>query len=334
MFQLIEIANSIGLEEVISVVERDPKLQGILVSCTTSSLTNWFDTINNPYYYLTQNDLDSVVSPVAFKFPSQFAQSNLVITLIGKPGVRDVSLPALQPALVRYEVRPLSMLANSLERYRPILGGISIGAASSKSAGTLGGILRDNSGNSYGITCGHVVGNVGSEVLQPAKIDSKESEVVGHVSYKKYFTTNSQLDFAVINLNTETSEDILNVGRVFSVTRKEMINPCTKVEFNGRSSGLRRLRTGSIGATYKLYDKDKNEFIVRNLIQIEWGNLFDLAYHRPVQSGDSGAWLTLEGENGPEWCGLVVAEDRLRGWAIPSEDIMNHLAQNDFILKL
>ena len=62
-------------------------------------------------------------------------------------------------------------------------------------------------------------------------------------------------------------------------------------------------------------------YCFRNLIQLSWPRFYQLFKGRPVRGGDSGGWIRSPDANGMGWCGMIVGDDRLHGYAIYSAAI-------------
>jgi len=116
-----------------------------------------------------------------------------------------------------------------------------------------------------------------------------------------------------------------------------------EVEFNGRTTGFRKLVVGGICVSYKIaYEGEGNEddryACFTNLIELRTpaplmnaGN-----YHvqkSPVEHGDSGSWICSNDRNGYNWCGMLISGDVDRGYFLAAEDIQNYLRKNNFDLN-
>jgi hypothetical protein len=249
---------------------------------------------------------------------------------------------------VRLETRPLARLASDPKAHtRPLVGGLSIGAAPSL-AGTLGGILRDASGKSFALTCDHVLANQ-SVVYQPAKLDNSGASRVGTVvttsglkpvalggicnPYNPSMAIND-FDIALIELDQNIpTPEVLDIGPIHGRTPKTSMAPSLAVEFTGRSSGNRSLIVGGLAVAYSFRDNAGQAVCFRNLFELKWPRFSRLVLGRPVKSGDSGAWVCTQGASGTEWCGVIMGEDRLHGFAMLSESIEGWLAGQGYHLR-
>src|SRR5258705_68753 len=70
-----------------------------------------------------------------------------------------------------------------------------------------------------------------------------------------------------------------------------------------------------------------------HLIELKQPSIFNLALKRPVQGGDSGAWVFVQGQTGLEWCAMIVGEDRQTGYAIMSDRIQGFLQSKGYTLN-
>lgn len=254
--------------------------------------------------------------------------STLSEELTQVPDFETVGIPII------YETRPPAVLsANPKKSHRPILGGVSIGVG--QNDGTLGGILKcSKPGKYYGLTCAHVTGNGNSNVEQPAKVDGTPSRI-GNVSYfstlkpstsnicNPYVQSNlNEVDAALIEIDSSIQSQlkILQIGQVTGITPKARLTPGQAVELTGKTSGHRTLEIGGLGACYKFQDHN-NTYCFRNLIELRYPSGVIPSISSPIQGGDSGAWVCIPSGQGYEWCGMVIGEDRRRGYAIFSEAI-------------
>jgi len=60
---------------------------------------------------------------------------------------------------------------------------------------------------------------------------------------------------------------------------------------------------------------------LRNLVQLSWPKFYQLIGGRPVNRGDSGAWICNPDPNGMGWCGMIIGDDRLHGYAVYAQTI-------------
>jgi hypothetical protein len=264
-----------------------------------------------------------------------------------RPGAIEV--PRFESGRYRilYETRPVATLSGNPKGYRrPILGGLSTGVGT-KSCGTMGGIVQDQQSppQKYGVTCAHVM--TSGTVDQPSKLDSKRAAAIGTVSTHtplqlpaglctpKSTTGVNTVDVALIEIDPSTSADleVLDIGTLTGVTPIADIGQGQLVEFTGRSSGNRTLRVGALGVIYKLKYKGQ-DYCFQNVIQLNWQKFYQLLGGRPVAQGDSGSWICNPNENGFGWCGMIIGNDRLHGYAIYAESIEDWWKQQGLTLSV
>ncbi len=257
------------------------------------------------------------------------------------PWQPEERLPQLgeYPFPVLKERRGIAELAFPMRAHRPVIGGISIGTNSTDS-GTLGGIVEDQNKKRWGVTCAHVVGGTCS-VEQPAQSDNgRAASTVGKAQlisrlnastrstpcnpYNKGAVLNS-VDAALIEFDqgTTTSLQILNQPKLVGVRSRQDINPGDLVDVAGKQSGSRLLQVGGLGVTYRMRDSANNFFCFHHLFELKWPRWWRVIASRPVQKGDSGAWVITSGVNGSEWAGIAIAGDRLIGYATFAEEVID-----------
>jgi len=268
-------------------------------------------------------------------------KSNLIVRAQYKPASEIRKFPESSFALtVQSEYASLpEFSSNTKKTGRPLQGGLSIGSGID-SPGTLGGILRDKTTRQlFGLSCGHVIRNTYSQVSQPSMVDDNSSNLIGECNYSvvpkpsvgycnPYSDRLNEMDIALIKLDPEIKANhaILDIGDIRGITPANELHPNLKIEFTGRSSGHRTLVTGGIGFVQQITDSQTGETsCFKNLIEIKQPRLSSLLLRRPVKGGDSGAWLATEGNNGLEWCGMIIGQNRQAGYAIHSQDILEHL---------
>ncbi len=224
-----------------------------------------------------------------------------------------------------------------LRAHRPVVGGVSIGTTA-RDAGTLGGIVEDQNGQRWGVSCAHVV-QVKAGVEQPAQRDGGAPGPIAvglHVSslsasiqstpcnpYNTGSVMNS-VDAALVQFNPPTTADleVLNLGKLAGITPKGAVNPGASVEIAGKQSGTRILQVGGLGLTYRLRDENRNLYCFEHLFELRWPRFWRNIAGRPVQRGDSGAWALVSTARGNEWAGMAIAGDRLIGYAVFAETVV------------
>ena len=237
-----------------------------------------------------------------------------------------------------FETRPPAVLYANKTKYRPIVGGISIGAGQ-QGYGTLGGVLHDPSGQHYGLTCAHVV--TGSNAIdQPAWFDGKTNAPIGqviHTSSLKSCAANApcspwatgaalnDMDASLIKIdsNVVSKLEVLHIGKLSRITPRSKLTQGQVIEFAGRSSVHSTLELGGMGIVYRIKDIHNNWYCFQNLIELKQPSYWRNVISSPVDAGDSGAWVCVPAKQDYEWCAMVIGGDRFTGFAIPSETIEN-----------
>lgn len=243
-------------------------------------------------------------------------------------------------------------LSSSRKVHDKIKGGLSIGADDSNYFGTLGGILKSKDNKVFGLTCAHVVDK--GKVYQPARSDSKKAREIGNVEISNSFnwssicnprnisaSTPTNMDASLIALNQDLSfeQSVHNLGKI--VARKSFgdIHQGMCVEFNGRSTGKRKILTvGGLCPAYLIGYKNDNKFACfTNLIELRESNPTIIGNKViqtiPVEEGDSGSWICSNDENGYNWCGMLISGDCDRGYFIAAEDIDRWLKSEGYNLE-
>jgi hypothetical protein len=261
----------------------------------------------------------------------------LIVCLL--PPARDegVTIPELPQVYlpVSFEVRPVARLAaDHRGEVRPLIGGVSIGMGTHL-YGTLGGIVEDQNKVRYGVTCAHVF-PAGTPIDQPALHDDARASAIGSSTTDidlqqcpnqgpcNPYTGSPHIaavDTRLVEFHPEiTSElEILSVGPLAGVVRKNSMTPGQSVTFVGRTSGNRVAEIGGLAVFYRFQMKGK-AYCFRDLFEIRWRSLVAVLLGPVVQAGDSGAWVCTESDQGPAWCGQIIGEDRHVGYATFAEN--------------
>lgn len=240
---------------------------------------------------------------------------------------------------VRFDARPIARLyAKSTDALRPVVGGVSVSSAAGP-PGTLGGIVEDGSGGRVGLTCSHVLAS-GEDAQQPSPKDnargaasigacSAGSALNSHVPPLDLFDDSlNEVDVAVIDLTQPSELAILGVGGLSGIAPKSRINPDASVRVAGKS-GRRTRYVG--GLSVREFDFNGTKYGYKNLFELKprsrfWG--FTGTFSPPVEPGDSGGWVLIEGANGTEWLGVIVGGDGPVGYAAAAEFVTDWLRTN------
>lgn len=275
----------------------------------------------------------------------RFSNSPLIVKVCLLPWEPKEAVPDLgeYPFLVIRERRAPAVLTMPLRRHRPVIGGVSIGVGSTDS-GTLGGIVKDQNNKQWGVTCAHVL-NGSLNIDQPAQCDSGVSSAVGLGCYKAVLraspgttpcnpyassTSLNIIDAALIEFSPGimTNLQVLNHGDLSGIMRRTTPSPGQIVDMAGKQSGSRPLEIGGLAVTYRLRDSGGSLYCFKELFEVRWPRCWRVIGGRPVQHGDSGAWLLSSQATGTQWVGMALGGDRLIGYAMFAENIVDWASSN------
>jgi hypothetical protein len=231
-----------------------------------------------------------------------------------------------------YEACPLARLyAGPQSTHRPVIGGTSIGVNPTDN-GTLGGVLRDDAGKYYGITCGHVAQNL-STIEQPSQADGGggSGSSIGKVihaelppafpSYLPQTRKNQskhagRVDISIFEINgVSAKQEILNLGTVKDVFPVDDLEQDHRLELTGRTSDWKVLEYGGVTPYHNLHNTSTGDvYCYEDPLMLR-----DSGGAQPVQPGDSGAWVCAPSDNGYSWAGMVVGGDGQVGFAVSAE---------------
>jgi hypothetical protein len=246
---------------------------------------------------------------------------------------------------ISYEVRPIAQLYSSpKDQHRPLLGGVSVGV-NTTDAGTMGGILTDDNGTYYGLTCAHVVGSQKS-VEQPAHID-KHASAIGSVVHKQLpppFPSHARkvpadqagyaakVDAALIKFDPTSSAklEVLKMGPVTKLLLLDDIEQDEELQLTGRTSDWQKVQRSSVSPFYNVKNKTTGD---------EYCFEYALIFREPsgaaaARPGDSGAWLCREVGPDYHWVGMVVGGDKQLGIAVGSYEIKSWWEAAGFRLRV
>lgn len=374
MDYLIERANEYGLKDIVSHYAKSNEVQGIVVGIDPWWLAAWqrrgeeslyldyftrrfgvpadFTSLSLMFGYVPEAELPAATAmdldwrPSSWRGPTNHDLPPIIVTVAFKPDTdlgefrsMDFRLPVVK------QIRPLARLAgNPQAKARPIVGGVSVGCGAS-GCGTLGGVLEDQNGRRYGLSCYHIFGS-GSAVDQPAHVDAGSSGSIGKIAHalvpevsqkgtpcNPYLGSGvNEFDVALIDLDQSLASnfEVMDIGPVHGLMPKAQITPGLNVEMTGRTSGYRQLQIAGIAVTYKFTDGVGDEYCFKNVFEVRWPSFARLLAGRPVNGGDSGAWICAQGTTGTEWLGMIIGEDRLQGYAILGENISAELSRAGF----
>ena len=233
---------------------------------------------------------------------------------------------------ISYEVRPVARFYSSpKDQHRPIVGGVSVGV-NATDAGTLGGVLKDNKGKYFGVTCAHVVG-ANTNVEQPAQID-RRGTTIGSVVTKHLppaFPSHARrveseqakyaakVDAALIELDSKTGAklEVLKMGPVTNLVALADIAQHEELQLTGRSSDWQKVQRSSVSPFYNVKNTiTGDEYCFENALIVR-----EPSGASAAQPGDSGAWLCKEVGTHYHWAGMVVGGDKQLGIAVASHEL-------------
>jgi len=199
-------------------------------------------------------------------------------------------------------------------KFRPVVGGVSIGALNGLT-GTAGGII----GN-YMFSASHVVSDnptqpdLHNPVIQPGAADGgTERDKIGNTVYYSVLKNQSDGDIGIVKLSASHEDNVYSVGYINSFTN---VKPGLKVIKVGRTTGL---TTGLVGTIYTdakvFYPELGEEVLLKNQIVI-----FGKGFSKP---GDSGSPIIFNNK----YAGVLVAGDNNHTLCTPSIYIYKKLKE-------
>lgn len=219
------------------------------------------------------------------------------------------------PVLVRIEERPRARLA--------LASGDQITVPPTNS-GTLGGVLNDQAGVSYGITCSHVAqtnddvydsgGNqIGICTADTQRVSLPNPLVCDPINLTAPHPIPSNgpdvnmLDCSVILLlSAVTRPTIAGIAQALS--------PGQSVVHTGASTGTTKHWLGSLCLSYG-FSSGGQDFCFRDAVELVPQPSGLLGRTIVPTQGDSGGWV-LTDDQPPDWAGLFFGEDGRRGFLI------------------
>ncbi|MGD9850373.1 MAG: hypothetical protein AB7T38_03795 [Nitrospirales bacterium] len=230
-----------------------------------------------------------------------------------------------------YETCPLARLyAGPKVSHRPVVGGISIGV-NATDFGTLGGVLKDNTGRYYGITCGHIA-QLSNVVEQPSRADggTGKTSVIGKVihaevppAFPSYLPQNrknqsnhaGRVDISVFEVSVGARQEILKLGPIKGILPVDDLEQDHRLEMTGLTSDWKVLSYGGITPYHNIHNTTTGDnYCYENPLMLR-----DSSGTQPVQPGDSGAWVCTPSDQGYAWAGMVVGGDGQVGFAVSAE---------------
>lgn len=283
------------------------------------------------------------------------SEQPLVATVALLPGTLETEeVPSFAEVGIRVHVEerpPARLSANPRRQFRPVIGGVSCGSGQ-QLPGTLGGIVRDDHGRTYALTCAHVAES--GPVDQPAQRDGGSPNRVGEVvlcspleanpagsicNHRRSDTVFNSLDVALIAVDDGIvgHREVLDLGWIDGVTADRDVAPFMPVDFSGRSSGHVDLETAALNVEYAFKGPDGSSYCFEDTLELRqppggfWSRLS--GSRRSLRPGDSGGWACRSGQAGLEWCAMAIGEDGQRGYAIYATDVLKWLKSEGYNLS-
>lgn len=358
-------ADELGLERVLKAVSEYDTVQGAVLTLDEWWLAawrlndsralsdwRWFWTLRYPFLNIPGPELpwiprrqpDLSWTPPGWEGYSEFIggrpdMSPVRLIICFRPPIEGEKLPVFEfkesRLAISYEVRALARFAGSTrETARPLIGGVSIGTGSNV-FGTLGGIVKDGTGATFGSTCAHVFPTPAS-VDQPARYDRSKAGAIGtstpitnlqacssptpcnpYVS-SGHIVSNDTALIAIKN-GIGAVTQVLSIGPISGLVSKNSMSTGQDIEFVGRTSGHRIAEIGGLAVFYRL-GLGSSRYCFKDLFEVRWRHHARELFGPVVQAGDSGAWVCAPTASGMGWCGQIIGEDRGIGYATFAEN--------------
>ena len=222
-------------------------------------------------------------------------------------------------------------------RLSSLVGGKQLTAGSQ--TGTIGGYLKDQYGDYFGLTCGHVGCYVGDTVS--ATDTGGGSLVIGKVSNTNWKLTSisagslcqvataaNDVDIALVELDPGfvPSNTVNGIGQITDIFKLASLGSGHQVRMCGYQSGAEDYKITGYVVTYKTSHLGldycfSNVFEIAGVPSTSTFQLF--GQYVPVpKSGDSGAWVTTDIAGGNALCGMLYAVDNARGYVAFTDQML------------
>ncbi len=286
-------------------------------------------------------------------FPSNSEMSPVIIRVFLRPPNANEQTPPIESLQTsRYRVvlevrRQATLSSNPRRKVSPIVGGVSVGKTGCREYGTLSIVVADDTGKRYGITCSHVADQHGVGVVQPSLQDSRRAVVFGrridgnslqpcqensHCNPWASITNINLEDIALIEIDNAKStvqSEVLDVGRLNGVVSRSLMSTGQSVDVMGRTSKHNVLNLGGVAAWFRLSHRG-SFYCFKHLFQVQ--SPYGIA--GTIKSGDSGAPVCTPSGPGTGWCGMIVGDDGVSGFAMYSETIRDWWRAHGYSLTL
>ncbi|WP_196140842.1 hypothetical protein [Aliikangiella sp. G2MR2-5] len=233
---------------------------------------------------------------------------------------------------VRYEYRDKAELFNNIK----IDNSDFVGNAVNPRNGSAGGFLADhNSGDTYVVSCAHVLGKVGDDVyFQTNKIgDVKFREFPDALnSHEKCNAANqcdaSDIDLAVAKLSSVDASFHSRINIIHTSRDIQDISPRENVYFIGSRSGYTEAKIGS-ACLMQEFHLGQKRYCFKNLFEIIPRNHTYLN-KKLAEPGDSGSWVISEINGTTSWDGLLIGGLQGHAYCCFAEKIFETLNRNNY----
>jgi hypothetical protein len=235
------------------------------------------------------------------------------------------------------EERPFLRAAASVE------GGAEITATVQ---GTLGGFLKDQKNNVYGLTCAHVgqqkTANVsiqawGQTLANAAIVTETSYQSLTALTAQQLCNRNtrnlgSQLDIALLSLDPkhQPQNTVHALGQVDAIYSAAQFGSGDVVEMYGAVSGHNSYAIGAYAVVYKVLFPNGQYYCFDHMFEINplsgaISNWMPPALTTKAVSGDSGAWVCRANAATGKYayCGHLVAVGGLNGYACFAEAVLD-----------
>jgi hypothetical protein len=262
-----------------------------------------------------------------------------------------------QPFFCIVEVRGIARAAATVE------GGAGIDATL---PGTLGGFLRDQKGDVYGVTCGHVA-QIAAQTYDVTDVNGallRGAGTVAHTSFgsltpllhyqhcnrqqvdaleEKYGrTAGTTVDAALLNLSPPhlAGPAVGRIGDVDQIFNSSQFGSSSAVELYGNVCKHIRGYVGGYAVVYKVLFHNGDFHCFDHMFEVKtrsrFSSLLPPALAAKPVSGDSGAWVCIPNSAGNgkfALCGMLIAVDGMDSYACFAETIL-HWADKNYGLSL
>jgi hypothetical protein len=215
------------------------------------------------------------------------------------------------------------------------------------SNGTLGGFLKDQSSNVYGVTCAHVAMSTTAtfDLHDVSGVNLTHSAKIAYSSFgdlhqlskgqlcNRMHTGIQVPDVALLELNPPHvgSGSIGSVGPVDDILTENDLGSGSPVEIKA-ASGFHRAYIGGYSVVYNVQFEDGNEYCFDHMFEVvtrsasRFASLIPSALSSKPVSGDSGSWVcatSRKGSGNSGFAGLLCAADGSNAFACFADAVLN-----------